>query len=196
MYSNSSSFLGGGNSGRPGPPQYVQASYLGPQQAQQPQQQNVLSQQPTGFGGGQLQTQYTGYPGQGLQQGLQTQQLQQLQPQYTGFPQQVPPGQGNVLPQQQVHTNQQTIQPAHPPIAAQQTSSQIAQSFQSIATPTPTPTPTTGAKIPKIRLSFLTAQDQAKFEQLFKSAVGEGQSLDGEFPMMTTKSTELNFNRQ
>lgn len=198
MYSNSSSFLGGGNSGRPGPPQYVQASYLGPQQAQQPQQQNVLSQQPTGFGGGQLQTQYTGYPGQGLQQGLQTQQLQQLQPQYTGFPQQVPPGQGNVLPQQQVHTNQQTIQPAHPPIAAQQTSSQIAQSFQSIATPTPTPTPTpsTGAKIPKIRLSFLTAQDQAKFEQLFKSAVGEGQSLDGEFPTMTTKSTELNFNRQ
>lgn len=196
MYSNSSSFLGGGNSGRPGPPQYVQASYLGPQQAQQPQQQNVLSQQPTGFGGGQLQTQYTGYPGQGLQQSLQTQQLQQLQPQYTGFPQQVPPGQGNVLPQQQVHTNQQTIQPAHPPIAAQQTSSQIAQSFQSIATPTPTPTPTTGAKIPKIRLSFLTAQDQAKFEQLFKSAVGEGQSLDGEFPIMTTKSTELNFNRQ
>lgn len=196
MYSNSSNFLGGGNSGRPGPPQYVQASYLGPQQAQQPQQQNVLSQQPTGFGGGQLQTQYTGYPGQGLQQGLQTQQLQQLQPQYTGFPQQVPPGQGNVLPQQQVHTNQQTIQPAHPPIAAQQTSSQIAQSFQSIATPTPTPTPTTGAKIPKIRLSFLTAQDQAKFEQLFKSAVGEGQSLDGEFPIMTTKSTELNFNRQ
>lgn len=194
MYSNSSSFLSGGNSGRPGPPQFFQASYLGPQQAQQaqqaqqPQQQNVLSQQPTGFGGGQLQTQYTGYPGQGLQQGLQTQQSQQLQPQYTGFTQQVPPGQGNVLPQQQFHTNQQAnqqssqqaIQPPHPPIATQQTSSQIAQSFQSIATPTPTPT--TGAKIPKIRLSFLTAQDQAKFEQLFKSAVGEGQSLDGEFP--------------
>lgn len=202
MYSNSSSFLGGGNSGRQGPPQYFQASYLGPQQAQQPQQQNVLSQQPTGFGGGQLQTQYTGYPGQALQQGLQTQQLQQLQPQYTGFPQQVPPSQGNVLPQQQFHTNQQAsqqasqqaIQPPHPPIATQQTSSQIAQSFQSIATPTPTPTP--GAKIPKIRLSFLTAQDQAKFEQLFKSAVGEGQSLDGEYPIMTTKSTELNLNRE
>lgn len=189
MYSNSSSFLGGGNSGRPGPPQYFQASYLGPQQAQQPHQQSLLSQQPTGFGGGQLQTQYTGYPGQGLQQGLQAQQLQQLQPQ---FPQQVPPGQGSVLPQQQFHTNpqasqqasQQAIQPPHPPIATQQTSSQIAQSFQSIATPTPIPT--TGAKIPKIRLSFLTAQDQAKFEQLFKSAVGEGQSLDGEFPVMTT----------
>ena len=35
-------------------------------------------------------------------------------------------------------------------------------------------------KIPKIRLSFLTAQDQAKFEQLFKSAVGDGQALDGD----------------
>ena len=35
-------------------------------------------------------------------------------------------------------------------------------------------------KIPKIRLSFLTATDQAKFEQLFKSAVGDGQALGGE----------------
>lgn len=186
--------MGGGNSGRPGPPQYVQASYLSPQQAQQPQQQNVLSQQPTGFGSGQIQSQYTGYPGQGPQQapqGQQLQQLQQLQPQYTRFPQQVPPSQGNVLPQQQFQTSQQAsqpaIQPSHPPIATQQTSSQIAQSFQSI--PAPNPTPTTGAKIPKIRLSFLTVQDQAKFEQLFKSAVGEGQSLDGEYLRMISKST-------
>ena len=37
-----------------------------------------------------------------------------------------------------------------------------------------------GAKIPSIRLSFITAQDQAKFEQLFKSAVGEGQTLSGD----------------
>lgn len=40
--------------------------------------------------------------------------------------------------------------------------------------------PNAGAKIPKIRLSFLTATDQAKFEQLFKSAAGGGQALDGE----------------
>ena len=40
--------------------------------------------------------------------------------------------------------------------------------------------PTSGVKLPKIRLSFLTATDQAKFEQLFKSAVGDGQALDGE----------------
>jgi actin cytoskeleton-regulatory complex protein PAN1 len=31
-------------------------------------------------------------------------------------------------------------------------------------------------KIPNIRLSFITAQDQAKFEMLFKSAVGDGQT--------------------
>ena len=36
------------------------------------------------------------------------------------------------------------------------------------------------SKIPSIRLSFITAQDQAKFEQLFKSAVGDGQTLSGD----------------
>jgi hypothetical protein len=37
-----------------------------------------------------------------------------------------------------------------------------------------------GTKIPNIRLSFITAQDQAKFETLFKSAVGDGQTLSGD----------------
>ncbi|KAI1206565.1 uncharacterized protein F4807DRAFT_438459 [Annulohypoxylon truncatum] len=37
------------------------------------------------------------------------------------------------------------------------------------------------SKIPNIRLSFITAQDQAKFETLFKSALGEGQNtMSGE----------------
>lgn len=35
-------------------------------------------------------------------------------------------------------------------------------------------------KIPNIRLTFITAQDQAKFETLFKSAVGEGMTMSGE----------------
>jgi len=36
-------------------------------------------------------------------------------------------------------------------------------------------------KIPNIRLSFITAQDQSKFETLFKSAVGDGQTtMSGE----------------
>jgi hypothetical protein len=62
-----------------------------------------------------------------------------------------------------------------------QTSSQIAQSFQ--ATPIQQQAPQTArkasARIPNIRLSFITVQDQAKFEQLFKSAVGESQALSG-----------------
>lgn len=36
------------------------------------------------------------------------------------------------------------------------------------------------SKIPSIRLSFITASDQAKFEQLFKSAAGNGQALSGD----------------
>lgn len=158
MFSNSNTFLAGGNSSRPGPTQYGQSSFPNAQQGHQ---------QPPSFGGGQLQSQYTGYPGQGLQQSFQA---PQQQPQYTGYPQNQQPAQGAPGPQQ-----------PHPPIAPQQTSSQIAQSFQSTpaATPSTLQPSTTGAKIPKIRLSFLTAQDQAKFEQLFKSAVGDGQSLDG-----------------
>lgn len=36
-------------------------------------------------------------------------------------------------------------------------------------------------KIPNVRLSFITAQDQAKFETLFKSAVGDdATTLTGE----------------
>lgn len=37
-----------------------------------------------------------------------------------------------------------------------------------------------GVKIPNMRLSFITAADQAKFETLFKSAVGSGQTLSGD----------------
>ncbi|KAL8934443.1 MAG: hypothetical protein Q9216_005915, partial [Gyalolechia sp. 2 TL-2023] len=170
MYSTSNSYLGAGNSGRPGPQQYSQSAFPNPQQ-----QPGGLQQQPTGFTGGSIQPQFTGYPGQGQQQAYQT---QQQQPQYTGFPQaqQQPPQQ----PQYQ------TGQPPQPQVSQKtgQTSAQIAASFQ----PAPPAQPQRSAhqqsasstKIPKIRLSFLTATDQAKFEQLFKSAVGDGQALDGE----------------
>ena len=170
MYSNSGSFLGAGNSSRPGPQQYGQSAFPNPQQ-----QSGGFQQQPTGFGSGPIQPQFTGYPVQGQPQGLQ---VQQQQPQYTGYPQ----------PQQQA-PQQQQFQTAQPPQSqvpqkTGQTSAQIAASFA--------PTPSTQAqrsghkqstsstKIPKIRLSFLTATDQAKFEQLFKSAVGDAQALDGE----------------
>ena len=171
MYSNSSSYLGGGNSARPGQPHYGQTPYSNFQQGQQ--QPGGLAPQPTGFGNAPLQPQYTGYPPQAQQPGFQNQQQQQQQ--YTGLPQ-----------QNQPPLQQQTFQTGQAPQSqiqqrTGQTSSQIAQSFQGTpATPTPAAQPTVaGTKIPKIRLSFLTAQDQAKFEQLFKSAVGEGQALDG-----------------
>lgn len=70
------------------------------------------------------------------------------------------------------------IQAPAPAFPTGQTSSQMAQSFQSAA-PQSAPNAGGGVKIPNQRLSFITATDQAKFEQLFKSAVGSGQSLDG-----------------
>ena len=44
----------------------------------------------------------------------------------------------------------------------------------------PPPAKAAGTKIPNVRLSFITAQDQAKFEQLFKSATGGEQALSGD----------------
>lgn len=167
MFSNSNSYLGGNSSGRPGQPSYGQSQFsnLG-----QPQP-NGFGPQPTGFNNAPLQQQYTGYPPQNQQQSFQA---PQQQPQYTSYPQQ-----NQQPPQQQPLQTGQAPQPQ----AAQktgQTSSQIAQSFSSApAAPPPATQAAKGVKIPKIRLSFLTAQDQAKFEQLFKSAVGDAQALDG-----------------
>ncbi|KAI9717504.1 MAG: hypothetical protein M1812_004645 [Candelaria pacifica] len=170
MYSNSSSFLGGGNTSRPGP-QYNQSSQFGIPQAQQ-QQSNGFPPQQTGFAGAPLQSQYTGYQGSAQQGSYGAPQQQQ---QFTGFQGQ------NQQSQQQLPTGQQPL-PQLPSQPTGQTSSQIAQSFASTA---PAQQPASkpfskGAKIPNIRLSFITAQDQAKFEQLFKSAVGDGQTLSGD----------------
>jgi hypothetical protein len=177
MYSNSSSFLGGGNSARPGPLPYGQQPFSNQQQGQQGQQPNGFGLQPTGFSAAPTQSQYTGFPGQTQPQSFQA---SVQQPQYTGYP---PTNQAqfqNQPPQQQsLQTGQQPQQQL--PMRTGQTSSQIAQSFQnsSAGPPPPAKGPTSGVKIPKIRLSFLTAPDQAKFEQLFKSAVGDNQALDG-----------------
>ena len=174
MFSNSSSYLGGANSARPSGPQYGQQQ---PQFNGQQQQPNGFTPQPTAFGQNPSQQQYTGYSGPVPHQNHP--QAPQQQPQYTGYlsPQQQPPQQA---PNQQTsHIGQPALQM---PQKTGQTSSEIAASFSSTpaATPPAPPVPNAGAKIPKIRLSFLTATDQAKFEQLFKSAVGGGQALDGE----------------
>ena len=179
MYSTSNSYLGGGNSARPGPLQYGPSySQQGQQQQNGTQQLGYKAPQPTGFGPGQLQSQYTGYPGSGQQQSFQA---PQQQPQYTGYPQQNQQPSQNQLPQQQSFQTGQSSQQQTVPQKTGQTSSQIAQSFSSTpAAQNSAPQATASStKIPKIRLSFLTATDQAKFEQLFKSAVGDAQALDG-----------------
>ena len=170
MFSNSSSYLGGTSSGRPSQGNYGQPQFSNLQPGQQ--QSGGFAPQATGFSNPPLQQQYTGYPPQGQQQNFQA---PQQQPQFTGYP---PLSQQ--APQQQVFQTGQASQPQVPQKTGQ-TSSQIAQSFSSTpAAPSPSvQNVAKGAKIPEIRLSFLTAQDQAKFEQLFKSAVGDGQALDG-----------------
>ncbi len=185
MFSGSNSYLGGGNSARPGQPQYGQQQ---PPFQQQPGGfQGGLAPQPTGFGGGPMQPQFTGFPGQ--PQGF-GQQPQPQQPQYTGFP-----GQQNQQFQQQQPPQQMPFQTGAPPPQQQQqppaqpqrpqptgmTSAQMADSFRgSSASSVPPPVPAKSSKIPNIRLSFITAQDQAKFEQLFKSAVGDAQAMSGD----------------
>ncbi|KAE8378234.1 hypothetical protein BDV26DRAFT_292459 [Aspergillus bertholletiae] len=184
--------MGGANSARPRQPPFIQQpSYSqfphGQQTPQQQQQhQTGLAPQPTGygsqlpgFGGPHLQPQPTGFP------------PGQLQPQFTGFPQpQQQTGlQTSTQPSQFTgyHVQSQTPQLQVPsttglPVRlASQTSSEIADSFRDSAGAAPPPPPkTAGNKIPSIRLSFITAQDQAKFEQLFKSAVGDSQTMSGE----------------
>ncbi|KIN03836.1 hypothetical protein OIDMADRAFT_193759 [Oidiodendron maius Zn] len=198
MYSGSNSYLGG-QSGRPGgPQQYGQA----PQQ-QQPQSNAFLNTQPASYGAAPpLQQNFTGYPMQPQATGFQPQQLQQQ----TGFAGQQQLSQFNQAPQQQ---NFQTGAPPMPQMPLQYQNQSLAPQQQQQQTPTalpqkPQPTgfaqiadsfkaadstpargrraekPKTGVKIPTMRLSFITAQDQSKFEALFKSAVGDGQTLSGD----------------
>ena len=176
MYSSSNSFLGGGNSGRPGAAQYGPSSFPS---APQPQQQpNGFTQQPIGFNSPQTRPQYTSHLAQASQQAFQA---PQQQPQYTGYTPQIQQSVQTQIPPQPSFPKGLLPHSSITPQQTGQTSSQIAQLFH--ATPTATPSApqstSTISKIPKIRLSFLTAQDQAKFEQLFKSAVGDEQSLDG-----------------
>jgi len=139
-----------------------------------------LQPQPTGFPTAQLQPQFTGFPGQQPQQPQQQfQQQQNLQPQYTVYPPQNQP-QSQPQPQPQPQPPQLQLPQTTGLPSRLKTSSDIANSFQNTgASGPPKVPPKTGSKIPNIRLSFITAQDQAKFEQLFKSAVGDEQTMDG-----------------
>ncbi|KAL8311776.1 hypothetical protein RB597_002412 [Gaeumannomyces tritici] len=165
-----------------------------------------LQQQFTGYPGMQpgqsvapLNPQYTGFPAQ--QQGFQTgappvpSMPAHLQQQFQQFQQPQQPQQPQQQQQQQPQQHQAppsaflSAQPQHtaqppsvspPPMKPQPTGfSQMAASFQTggaSAPPKDRRAEKTGSKIPNIRLSFITAQDQAKFETLFQSAVRDGQT--------------------
>ena len=139
-----------------------------------------LQPQPTGFPAGQLAPQFTGYPGQQPQQQQPPQQpsfQQSFQPQYTGYP-----PQSQAPPQPQPQPPQLQVPQATGLPTRMKTSNEIASSFQDTGASGAPPQvpPKTGSRIPSIRLSFITVQDQAKFEQLFKSAVGDSKTMDGD----------------
>ncbi|ETS06490.1 hypothetical protein M419DRAFT_23223 [Trichoderma reesei RUT C-30] len=164
-------------------PQPLQQQYTGfPGQGQPPQQQqqfptssappmpSIPPQFQQQFQQQQQQQQHHQPP----QQPQQLPQLQQQVPQPTGFPA-VPPPQ---------HQPSSTISPPPAPIKPQPTGfAEVAASFQTGGTAKPQGRrgEKSQSKIPNIRLSFITAADQAKFETLFKSAVGDGSAtMSGE----------------
>jgi hypothetical protein len=173
MYS-SSNYLGG-QGGRPVQPQHE--STFQAQHAQLQQMQFVP--QLTGIGNPQgqpIQPQMTGYP---ANQNQQLQTTPQQTPLYTGYPASFN-GQHSFLGHQASGPSVQPKAMAQKPAATG--FSQMAASFQK----NPSNTTNTslqvakGTKIPNIRLSFISSKDQAQFETLFRSAVGDGQSMTGE----------------
>ncbi|KAG0676935.1 actin organization and endocytosis protein, partial [Kluyveromyces marxianus] len=156
-----------------------------PQQQQPMQQQQPVQQQYTGFqsfsNAGALAQQPTGY-GQAQQQQQQPQvQQQPLQQQSTGFNSMMPQ---TSFGQQQMPTTFNNGMNAGPtaPLKPQQTGFYSQQQPLEPLKPTATGFINSFSnsgfnstlKIPAMRLSFITTQDQAKFEKLFRSVVSPG----------------------
>lgn len=178
-------------------PMNQQQSYLAQARGQQQQQPQ------------QLAPQQTGYPAQFMQpqQTAQPQQIQQLQPQMTAVPyqqtgmpqfqqaQNAPP-----MPVMPTAYNQQmplfAIVQTTPFI--QQVQQQQQAAGQNVIQVPPKPPAKTGnpdLKFPDQRLSFVTATDQAKFEQLFKTALSPGEkAMSGEKAAMLLKRSKLPAN--
>ncbi|KAK6343952.1 actin organization and endocytosis protein [Orbilia brochopaga] len=193
-----------GNPGQFG--QLPQQQFAGNQYQQQPlpqQQQQQLQQQQQQYGAGlgvpgQLGPQPTGYQQPGFMPqptGYTGLSPVPLNNQYTGLP----PQQTGLPPQPTGVPGYPGAFGAAPPVPQipsqfqQQQQQQLAQPQPSPQTPTqpsipkPPASASTSAsskrrsqvKIPNIRLTFITAADQAKFEQLFKAGVQDGQALSG-----------------
>ncbi|KAL7946194.1 hypothetical protein V8C42DRAFT_352529 [Trichoderma barbatum] len=206
QYGGSFGNLGAGQQpGQQPGPFAPQPTGFGQQPLQQPLQQQYtgypMQAQPTGYQPMQqpLQQQYTGFPGQAQQQQFQTSSappMPSIPPQFQQQFQQQQPQQPQSQPQlQQQQAPQQTGFPAVPPQPSSSTISpppikpqptgfaEVAASFQTGGTAKPQGRrgDKSQSKIPNIRLSFITAADQAKFETLFKSAVGDGSAtMSGE----------------
>lgn len=193
MYSGANSNLGG---------QGINPGTRGPQlhnsfQPQQQLQQNYLNPNTPGYGQVPFQQNLSRF---GNTQSSSFQQ-QQLQPTQQVFPaQQIPVSLNNGQNIQQQNFNAGGLAPS---VSSQYQVQGQPQEQSALQMQKPQPTgfaamtdsfktdpPTArgrrvqkshvGARIPNIRLSFITAQDQAKFETLFKSAVGQGQTLSGD----------------
>lgn len=127
--------------------------------------------------------QQTGYGYNNYQMPQQPQFNQQpMYPQATGFVPQQPnlygsnfqaSGAGGMASQQTGFTQQQTIQP--------QQTGYIQTQPTGFGGAAPIVTENSELKIPSIRLSFISAEDQKKFEHLFRTAVPKGeQSISGD----------------
>ncbi|KAG0654545.1 actin organization and endocytosis protein [Monosporozyma unispora] len=172
----------------------LQATQLGGMQnyqqtQQQPQQVQSQVTQP-------LQQQGTGYYSNMSQQQQPQAQQPQLQPQGTGYYPTLTPSQPQLQTQvtnpMQVQQMTQTLQPQvtnqlqvpQQPLLPQQTGFYVQQSQVPLEPLKPTATGFVNSfansglnndvKIPAMRLSFITANDQAKFETLFRSVVKPG----------------------
>jgi len=175
MYSNSQSYLGGVNTSRLGEAQ--QSSFVNNGQY------GKSSTAP--FAG--LQSQYTGMPMQAQQTGYTGIQQGQLAPQhmplYTGMssPFQNTQQQQQSAPISSYIAAQSSTPATQVPMKTGMTSNQMADSFRSTSSPVNTTvTSNKSNRFPNIRLSFITATDQAKFEELFKSAAGKDHALSGD----------------
>ncbi|KAL1902586.1 actin organization and endocytosis protein [Sporothrix stenoceras] len=151
----------------------------------QPQATGMPQQMP-----GQLQSQYTGFPGAGGFQSSAAPPMPSIPAQYQQQNQQQQQPPLPSLPQQSSSpfssAPSQGLAPPAVPMKPQPTGFQeMAASFQTgggaAARASAAQATKPSSKIPNIRLSFITAPDQAKFETLFKSAVGDGQTtMSGE----------------
>ena len=149
-----------------------------PYQGFQPQQTGYGFQQPQQPPTNGFQQQQPG-PQPGYYSPMGQQPPQQQQPQQTGFYSQ--------MPQQQLYPSQ-TFQPA--PQMPQMTQPLQSQPTGYLVTqPTgfagaPSVVENVDLKIPAMRLSFITAEDQKKFEHLFRTAVPKGEStISGELAL-------------